>query len=608
MAPQHSPKALPRHTAPLAPTVQPLPPGTAKLQAKVPEAAEIARHSVVLVVPTKHAAEIAPLDRHRQVPMLPTPRRYPTNRPPQPLGRGLTEHLKPPLTAHPTDVSEPEEVEGLWLLVPPCCVARRKAPKPNEPGLRLVQPQPKLPQSLSKRLREPCRVVPVLKGKHAIIRVASHIHLAPQLPPHHLLGPQVQRIVQIHVCQDRTNDPTLRSPRLRVEHPTVLDDPRVQPLRDQPQQTPILHPVLEEHSQRALVQFIEERLDVRVEHVAHPPLEDRSFQRGQRVVRAAPRTEPVRTRQEVLLVNRRQYPRHRGLHNLVLDGGNPNRSEPGPLLWHVTPTNRRCHILPGPQSLVQPLQMAPEILLILRRSHSIDPGAAPLLQRCPRRLQRLYRQQVRQRREPQLPIPSRLLGYPLEFRRHGPRLLSAAHVSPQQTLPLSGLSLARVAHLGLPLGPRYCGPIRLLAAHQRALRSPLRPLTRGLLGKRRGLPGCSRTLAHVPMPSTPAALTALALADGRVLPSTTMNVSAAATLEFSGLAHIGPRAPCLRIKMAVARHPARLGSSGAATHSPGGICTHWVRATSFGKLWTALLPSSLHLLVATIVVSFGAVA
>ena len=68
MALQHSPKALPRHTAPLAPTVQPLPPGTAKLQAKVPEAAEIARHSVVLVVPTKHAAEIAPLDRHGEMP------------------------------------------------------------------------------------------------------------------------------------------------------------------------------------------------------------------------------------------------------------------------------------------------------------------------------------------------------------------------------------------------------------------------------------------------------------------------------------------------------------------------------------------------------------
>ncbi len=301
-----------------------------------------------------------------------------------------------------------------------------------------------------------------------------------------------------------------------------------------------------------------------------------------------------------MLVNRRQYPRHRGLHDLVLDGGNPDRPEPGSLLRHIAPTNRRCHILPGPQSLVQPLQVAPEILLILRRSHSIDPGAASPLQRLPRRLQRLHRQQVRQRRELQPPIPSRLLGYPLEFRRHGPRLLSAAHVSPQRSPTLSGLSLTRVAPLGLPLGHRYSGPIRLLAAHQQALRSPLRPLTRDLRGKRRGLPGCSQTLAHVPMPYTPAALTAFALADGRVLPSTEMNVSAAATSEFSRLAHIGPRAPCLRIKMAVARHPARLGSGAVATRLPIGICTHWVRSASFRKLWTASFLSSLPFLVATI--------
>src|SRR2546426_1080390 len=83
-----------------------------------------------------------------------------------------SEHLKPRLTAHPTDLSEPEEVEGLWLLAPPCCVARRKATTLDEPGLRLVSRSPQFP--LSKRLREPCRVVPVLKGNHDIVRVANH--------------------------------------------------------------------------------------------------------------------------------------------------------------------------------------------------------------------------------------------------------------------------------------------------------------------------------------------------------------------------------------------------------------------------------------------------
>jgi hypothetical protein len=122
--------------------------------------------------------------------------------------------------------------------------------------------------------------------------------------------------------------------------------------------------------------------------------------------------------------------------------------------------------------------------------------------------------------------------------------------------------------------------------------SPLRLPTRHR-GKRGGLPGCSRTLVPVPMPYTPAAPTVLAMADGPVLPSTTMNVSAAATLDFSGLAHIGPRTPCLRLHAPVSRDVARLGPGGVASHSPVGIRTPWVRPTSFGETWTRL-PSPRH--------------
>jgi site-specific DNA recombinase len=56
-----------------------------------------------------------------------------------------------------------------------------------------------------------------------------------------------------YLLRGRSHDPTLRGPRLRVEYHTILEDPRVQPLRNQPQQTSILDPMLEEHSQRALV-------------------------------------------------------------------------------------------------------------------------------------------------------------------------------------------------------------------------------------------------------------------------------------------------------------------------------------------------------------------
>jgi mandelate racemase len=37
-------------------------------------------------------------------------------------------------------VSQPKDVKGRRLLVPPCCAFRGEAPKRSEPRLRLVQP------------------------------------------------------------------------------------------------------------------------------------------------------------------------------------------------------------------------------------------------------------------------------------------------------------------------------------------------------------------------------------------------------------------------------------------------------------------------------------
>ena len=121
--------------------------------------------------------------------MLPAPLCDPTDRPPQPPGGCPAADHKPPRSTPSTYVSQPEEVKGLWLLVPPGCAFLGKAPELKKPALRLVQPQTKLPQSLAKCVREPCRVILVLKGKHNIVRVANHIEFAPQLPPHHLRSP-----------------------------------------------------------------------------------------------------------------------------------------------------------------------------------------------------------------------------------------------------------------------------------------------------------------------------------------------------------------------------------------------------------------------------------
>jgi hypothetical protein len=49
---------------------QPLPPGAQKVRPKAPQAAVIPRHPVVVIVSTEDAAEILPLDRHSEMPVV----------------------------------------------------------------------------------------------------------------------------------------------------------------------------------------------------------------------------------------------------------------------------------------------------------------------------------------------------------------------------------------------------------------------------------------------------------------------------------------------------------------------------------------------------------
>ena len=194
------------------------------------------------------------------------------------------------------------------------------------------------------------------------------------------------------------------------------------------------------------------------------------------------------------------------------------------------------------------------------------------------------------------------LGYPPEFWGHAHRLLCAAHVSLRRRPALSG-PFPRQGRLtpaspGSPVlwpDPTPPAPRRRSGLPRARLPGPAFPPT----GRHGGLPGCSRPLVLVPMPHTPAAPTALALADGPVLPSTPLNVSAAAAWVISGLAHIGPFTPCLRFAVPVTRHHARLGPGLVASHWPVGPFTRWVRPASFRKPWTAPVPPPLPCLVAT---------
>src|SRR5438552_887820 len=76
----------------------------------------------------------------------------------------------------------------------------------------------------------------------------------------------------------------------------------LQPFSNEPQDARICDAMLHELDQPALVEVIEKASDVRVQNVVHLLLQKRIRQRIQRIVLAAPRANPIREAEKVLLI------------------------------------------------------------------------------------------------------------------------------------------------------------------------------------------------------------------------------------------------------------------------------------------------------------------
>src|SRR5262249_24095955 len=98
------------------------------------------------------------------------------------------------------------------------------------------------------------------------------------------------------------------------------------PFLDQADDALVTDPMLQEPDQPFLADLVEERSDIGVQYVAHLPAVDPDAERIQRIVRAAPRPEPIRDAEEVFLVDRVQQCDHCPLDNLVLQGCDRERA------------------------------------------------------------------------------------------------------------------------------------------------------------------------------------------------------------------------------------------------------------------------------------------
>ena len=104
---------------------------------------------------------------------------------------------------------------------------------------------------------------------------------------------------------------------------------------------------------------IEEPPDVRVEHPVHLLRQQSRVERIQRLMLAAPRSEPVREAEEVRLVDGVQHLDRGPLDDLVLQRGHADRPLPPVGLGDVHPPNR----LRSVRSALQPFGEVLEIAL-----------------------------------------------------------------------------------------------------------------------------------------------------------------------------------------------------------------------------------------------------
>src|SRR6058998_1024573 len=409
----------PRQMMALAAALEGPPPKPTDGRAKGANTAPVHGHAVVPHVPGYDRAQISSYRRERLVQTSPEfgldrlELRLPS------LAHRLPQHREPSLSRPPAAMREAEKVEGLrFPVATPSPGPLRVAAELDEPRLVGVQRQPELREPLAQLGEEPLGLLPLLEPHDEVIRKAHDHDIAARLllpPP---LGPVIEHVVQVDIGQQRADAPALHRPHLTPRPLALLQHAGVQPLLDEPHDAPVRHAMLDKLHQPPVVEGVEEPTDVRIEHPVHLLHRDPDCQRIQRLMRTAPRPEPVREPEKVDLVDRVQDRDDRALDEFVLQRGNAERPEP--------PVGLRDERSPDRLRPVRPsLEPSREILEIRFQALAVVPPRLAVDARCRVSLQRVVRgaqpldvvHVVQERREPLLPVPLGCLTHPLERAR-----------------------------------------------------------------------------------------------------------------------------------------------------------------------------------------------
>src|SRR6266853_976674 len=467
-ASDEAPHAIPKDAAVLAAPRQRAVPEPRYLESKEPQRRCVHGHSVIADVSTHHRLQPLALFGDGFVhPSLKFGFHLVQLRL-QPFAYRLPQHRKPSIAPllH-ADMRKAEKIERFRLpFSTPLPVADRKRTKLQQPCFLGMQFQVELLHSFGEFHPKLIGIRLAVKSNHDVIGKSHHDQIAVRVLLTPCLDPQVEYVMKIDVRQKRRGTSTLGRPFFRPYSFPILQHAGVQPFLDEPHDAPVCNPVLDELHQPFVGKPIEKAFDVQIEHPVHFSRQQSRVQRIQRLMLAAPWSEPVRKAEEVRFIDSVQHLDRRALDDFVFQRRDSERSLPPVGLGDKHPTHRLCSVRSSLQPFGKVLEIPLQFLPVVPPRLPVHARRGFLLQRAVSHAQRVQVVDVVQkRREPQLLILSCCLTYSLQRTE---RVAPAR--SPGRVL-LSQVPFGQPSSLR-PFRNRLPGVVRGLLRYYRAVRLP----------------------------------------------------------------------------------------------------------------------------------------
>ena len=116
----------------------------------------------------------------------------------------LSQDQEAPVLGRRAGVREAQELERLRPAEAPLlALLGGEPPEADQARLLGIQAQPKRGQTLRQVSLEPLRVRTMLKSQHDVVGVPDDKHITAGMPLPPLLGPEIEDVVQVDVCEQR---------------------------------------------------------------------------------------------------------------------------------------------------------------------------------------------------------------------------------------------------------------------------------------------------------------------------------------------------------------------------------------------------------------------